>query len=80
MWLTPVPEDQATGPVKRVYEEHRRTFGSVTNVAKIFSLRPDLIEQYDRFASGIIFGGAALGRRRAEMIAVHVSGLLGCTF
>ncbi|MBI2371354.1 MAG: hypothetical protein HYV08_14185 [Deltaproteobacteria bacterium] len=80
MWITPVPEDQAEGAVKQVYEEHRQKFGFVTNVAKIFSLRPDLIKKYEDFCSGIIFGGAALGRRRAEMIAIYVSGLLRCTY
>jgi len=41
-FIEPVPEDEAQGEVAEIYEDARATFGYVPNLARAFSLRPEV--------------------------------------
>ena len=82
-WIKIVQETEATGAVKRVYEGGKVAKirqGTVGEIVKVFSLRPDLLEARVGFGTTMTFGGSGLGRFREELIAVSISAMLKCLF
>ncbi len=78
-WVKMISENDAKGLVKQVYE--RRRVGSVVSeVVKIFSLHPQLMDVRARFARCMTFGGSGLGRYREELISVAISAACRCRF
>jgi len=78
-WVKVVAEDEATGLVKQIYQRSKR--GSVqSEVVKVFSLRPELMELLVRFGDRMTFGGSGLGRYREELIAVSISAICQCRY
>jgi uncharacterized peroxidase-related enzyme len=45
-FIEPIPEDEASGDVEEMYEDGRATFGYVPNLAKAFSLRPEVFRAW----------------------------------
>jgi uncharacterized peroxidase-related enzyme len=45
-FIEPIPEDEASGDVAEMYEDGRATFGYVPNLAKAFSLRPEVFRAW----------------------------------
>ena len=81
-WIATISESEATGEVKQVYDgpsnnRNRRRVGAIISV---FSLRADLLKARVGFSQAMTFGGSGLGRRREELIATSISGLLGCKY
>ena len=81
-WINEISESEATGAVKTAYEESMRMAGTpnVGTIVKVFSLRPDLLKARVGFGSAMTFGGSGLGRRKEELIATSISGLLDCKY
>lgn len=76
-----IDEAEATGKIKEVYQKRASNHsGRVSNIAKIFSLRPDLLEAQHLFSRAIQFGGSSLGVKREEMVSVLVGALLKCSY
>ena len=75
-----VEEEDATGAIAALYETARSEDGHVADILKTFSGRPEALEGMLAF-SAVHFGpDAALTRAQREMIATHVSALLGCRY
>lgn len=80
-YIKTIEEPQATGRIKEIYEKRKdQHSGKVSNIAKLFSLRPDLLEAQHRFSRAIQFGGSSLGVKREEMLSVLVGALLKCSY
>ena len=83
-WIKMVEEDEATGAVKEAYEwglsQNQPGEVGVSEVIKVFSLRPDILQQRDIFSNAITFGGSGLGRYREELIAVSISSIVHCKY
>jgi len=80
-FIKTIDESEATGQIKEIYEKRKgHHSGKVSNIAKLFSLRPDLLEAQHRFSRAIQFGGSSLGVKREEMISVLVGSLLKCSY
>jgi hypothetical protein len=80
-YIKTIDEADATGKIKEVYRRRMSNHsGKVSNIAKIFSLRPDLLEAQHIFSRAIQFGGSSLGVKREEMISVLVGALLKCSY
>ncbi len=81
-WIKEISETEATGAVQTAYEESMRLSGNpkVGPIIKVFSLRPDLLKARVGFGSAMTFGGSGLGRRKEELIATSISGLLNCKY
>ena len=81
-WIKEISETEATGAVKAAYEESMRFSGksNVGPIIKVFSLRPDILKARVGFAAAMTFGGSGLGRRKEELIATSISGLLNCKY
>ena len=78
-WIKMVPECEAVGLVKEIYEQHRRR-GQTSEIIKVFSLRPRLMDLRGRFSRIMTFGGSGLGRYREELIALSISATLHCRY
>ena len=80
-YIKTVAESEATGRIKEIYEKRKgHHSGKVSNIAKLFSLRPDLLEAQHSFSRAVQFGGSSLGVKREEMISVLVGSLLKCSY
>jgi uncharacterized peroxidase-related enzyme len=80
-FIKTIDESEATGKIKEVYRKRKSNHsGKVSNIAKIFSLRPDLLEAQHVFSRAIQFGGSSLGVKREEMVSVLVGALLKCSY
>ena len=78
-WVNVVSEQEATGVVKEIYS--RRRWGSaLSEIVKVFSVRPELMERRVRFGNRMSFGASGLGRYREELIAVSISAACECRF
>ena len=74
-YLPIIDEDQATGKLKEVYDEIKKTrkLKRVEPVLQAFSMKPELLKMIGRLSYQITFGGSTLGRRWEEMLSVAVS-------
>ena len=80
-YIKTIDESEATGEIKEIYEKRKSHHsGKVSNIAKLFSLRPDLLEAQHHFSRAIQFGGSSLGVKREEMLSVLVGSLLKCSY
>ena len=80
-YIKTIEESEAAGQIKEIYEKRMdHHSGKVSNIAKLFSLRPDLLEAQHSFSRAVQFGGSSLGVRREEMISVLVGSLLKCSY
>lgn len=80
-FIKTIDESEAAGKIREVYQKRKSHHsGKVSNIAKIFSLRPDLLEAQHVFSRAIQFGGSSLGVKREEMISVLVGSLLKCSY
>jgi uncharacterized peroxidase-related enzyme len=67
MFIQTVPEAEAQGKVREIYDGDLETFGYVPNHARVFSLRPDVFAAW-RGLQGSIRGNLSL--RRYELVTV----------
>ena len=66
-YIRTIDESEATGQIKEIYERRKdHHSGKVSNIAKLFSLRPELLEAQHRFSRAIQFGGSSLGVESKE--------------
>ncbi len=79
-WIRTISEEEATGPLKELYERLAGRMGRVGNIVKACSLRPEVLIAQQEFTRGVTFGGSPLGRRKEELIATMISGLLKCRY
>ena len=75
-----VEEGEATGEIASLYAQQRARSGRVADIVKTFSGRPEALEAMFSL-SAVHFGpDSALTRVQREMIATHVSWILGCHY
>lgn len=79
-WIQTVPEGEAAGALKEVYDAQAKMLGFVPGIIKSTSLRPDFTQKFEALRLAITFGGSRLGRRREELIALVVSVLNKCHY
>jgi alkylhydroperoxidase family enzyme len=77
-----VPEDQATGKVKALYEEIKAEHGIdfVPNLYRAMASNPDYLEANWRRVKAIMSVDGKLDRLTKEMIAVAVSAVNACGY
>ena len=77
-----VAETEATGRVKGVYEEIRRTLGIdfVPNLYKVMAAKPEFLEANWNKVKAVMVQSGKLDRLTKEIIAVSVSAVMGCEY
>ncbi len=75
--------EEATGLLRRVYEEIRARRGKIANIHKALSLRPQAMKEHLDLYLAIMYprvGEPRLSRAEREAIAVVVSAANGCGY
>ena len=75
-----IPPDQATGVLKRIYDEAIARAGKVFGILRIQSLNPGALEASMGMYKAIMFGPSPLPRARREMLATVVSRANDCFY
>lgn len=79
-WIKTIPEDKATGDLKRAYEAVTRTRGKVSNIMRAQSLNPNALRSFLELYVSLVFGKSGLSRAEREMIATTISAHNGCDY
>jgi alkylhydroperoxidase/carboxymuconolactone decarboxylase family protein YurZ len=77
-----IPEDQAVGKVKTVYQEIKEQFGIdfVPNLYRVMATNPGYLEANWNKVKAVMFASGKLDRLTKEIIAVAVSAVQGCRY
>ena len=77
-----IPEDEATGKVKLLYDEIKAELGIdfVPNLYRAMASNPDYLEANWRKVKAVMFQSQQLDRRTKEVIAVAVSAVNACHY
>jgi len=77
-----IPEDEATGKVKEVYEQIRSQLGIdfVPNLYKVMAAKPDYLEANWNKVNAVMVEPGKLDRKTKEIIAVAVAAVHGCDY
>ena len=76
-FIQTVPEHDATGKLRELYETERANRGYVANHVKALSLRPEAIEAWQRLISVI---RAPMDPRRYELVTIAAAAALRCSY
>jgi uncharacterized peroxidase-related enzyme len=80
-WIRTVAPGEATGLLKRLYDQAIARAGKVFNVLRIQSLRPEVLRAGIALYQEIMLSPRSpLSRAQREMIAVAVSRANGCHY
>ena len=79
-YIKTVEPQEAQGPLKELYNVHQKSFGTVPNVIKAQSLRPDLAEPLFLFFQRLMLEENRLSRTNKELIAAYVSKINSCAY
>ncbi len=77
-----VPEEEATGKVKDVYEEIKSRLGIdfVPNLYKVMATKPGYLETNWNKVKAVMIEPGKLDRLTKEIVAVAVAAALGCEY
>jgi len=79
-WIRTVPEAEASGELKQIYNETRAKFGSVINLVKIQSLRPDTMGIGRQLYRHLMTAPGGLSHLQRVLLATVVSRLNQCHY
>ena len=77
MFIQTIPEAEAEGKLRTIYEGDIQSMGYVPNHAKVFSLRPDVLEAWRAFQGSI---RKNLRLRRYELVTLAAAMELKCRY
>ncbi len=77
-----IPEDEATGKVKEIYEEIKAQLeiDFVPNLYRVMASKPGYLEANWNKVKAVMVEPGKLDRLTKEIIAVAVSAVMGCTY
>lgn len=76
-YVRTVPEQEATGQLKEIYDADVAAMGFVPNYTKAVSLRPAILGAYKKLGTAIRSG---MDLRRYELVTTVVAAHLRCTY
>jgi alkylhydroperoxidase family enzyme len=79
-WIRIVPIGEATGLLKKLFDEALARAGRVWNIVHVMSLNPPLMEASMSFYRELMFGPSPLSRAQREMLATVVSAEIRCVY
>jgi uncharacterized peroxidase-related enzyme len=79
-WVEMIPEEAASGKLREVYQRVRERAGSVPNVAKVQSLRPETTALGFDLYCQIMDAPAGISKRERVLIATVISKVNGCLY
>ena len=79
-WIRIVPVNEATGLLKRLFDEALARAGRVWNIVHVMSPNPPVMEASMAFYRALMFGPSPLSRARREMLATVTSSEIRCVY
>lgn len=79
-WIEMIPEEEATGRLKELYDKYTEAWGGVDNIMKIHSLNVKSMQTHFDLYAHLMRGKSDLTRAQREMIAVVVSAVNRCHY
>lgn len=79
-YLKVINENEASGELKKVYEQISSSRGKLSNIMKIHSLMPDTMIKHLELYLSIMFSKTNLSREEKEILAVVVSKNNNCDY
>jgi len=79
-WIHVVPDGEAGGVLKTIYDETSAKFGRVINLVRVQSLRPESMAIGRRMYRHLMDGPGGLNRMQRVLIATVVSKINGCLY
>lgn len=79
-WITMIPESEAEGELKALYDRLAAPWGGVDHILKIHSLNPASLRAHYELYKTLMYGRSGLSRVQREMIAVVVSATNRCHY
>ena len=77
MFIQTISEAEAEGKLRDIYESDQKNLGYVPNHAKVFSLRPDMLEAWRAFQGSI---RRNLRLRRYELVTLAAAKAVNCRY
>jgi uncharacterized peroxidase-related enzyme len=77
MFIQTTPEAEAEGKLREIYEGDQKSLGYVPNHARVFSLRPEVLEAWRAFQGSI---RKNLRLRRYELVTLAAAKALNCRY
>lgn len=79
-YIKTIEPDEATGSLKKIYENLAKTRGKVAEIHKIQSLNPEALVAHMELYMAVMFGKSPLKRYQREMIGVVTSAANRCDY
>lgn len=79
-WIDVIPEEEAEGELKELYDQNIEPWGGVDNILKIHSLNPGSLKTHIALYKTLMYGKSPIPRPEREMIAIVVSAVNGCHY
>lgn len=79
-WIRTVPEAEATGFLKRIYDDAVQRAGKVFHILRVMSLSPRTLHASMGLYAASMLGPSPLSRARREMLATVVSAANRCHY
>ncbi len=79
-WIQTIPEEEATGSLKPIYDEAVKRAGKVFNILKVMSLSPSSLRASMGLYSASMLFPSPLSRAQREMLATVVSAANHCHY
>ena len=76
-FIQTIPEAEATGNVREMYERNLKERGYVANYTRLMSLRPEVHEAWRNLQATI---RSTMRLRRWELITITAAASLGCSY
>ena len=80
-WIETVPEQEATGLLRELYDKERdKQLGVVDNILQVHSLHPETLRAHIDLYRTVMYGRSGIARAEREMIGVVVSSINECHY
>ncbi len=79
-WIKVVQPEEATGDLKREYDDAAKRAGKVFNILKVQSLSPGALRASMQMYRATMFGPSGLSRAEREMLATVTSWANHCFY
>ena len=79
-WIDQVPVGEATGLLKKLFDDALKRAGRVWHIVHIMSLNPPLLRDSIGFYGTLMFKDSPLTRAQRELLATVVSAELDCHY
>ena len=79
-WIRTIPVEEATGRLRKLYDEAIQRAGRVFGIVRTMSLQPSTLDASMNLYGRVMFGPGPLTRMQREMLAVVVSRANDCHY